>query len=66
LSRHIIGVGRIQRWLPNATIGEVVIGGLYGTPEYAYFTQFFFDNNFNIICLETYQHRIRLYNLNSC
>lgn len=58
-----VEIGRVQRWLPNAIIGDTIVGGLSGTPEHSSITQVLFDDNSNLIALETSKHRIRLYKL---
>lgn len=61
-----LGTGRIVRWLPNAIRGDTAVGGLTGTPEYVNSQQAVFDENNNMLVLETYSNRIRLYNIVTC
>ncbi|CAF1193263.1 unnamed protein product [Adineta steineri] len=59
---------RIQRWLPNASNGTTVAGGIPGTAsDQLYFLEtVLFDKYGNLLVSDRYNNRIQMFNLTTC
>lgn len=64
----ILDNNRIQRWFPNATSGDTVVGGTLGTgPTQLSFPEgILFDENHNMIVADRGNNRIQFFNITRC